>query len=364
MIRRRILILPPRLANALEKVGVRHAIRTAVAAMATLAIANAFHLAQGYWAVITTVIVLHANMGRSLMAGWSRIVGTVMGAFFGALIGTLLGTGYVGLGVALFATLTICSAVPFLRESCRMAAITVGIVMLMGATQSLWLVGIERSYEIVLGVAVAMLTSVLVLPARARAGLRRGLGNSLEMCAELCALLCDGYLDGSLRGDAVDALKEKRLSLRLQNRQLLGEARREPGGLSGRGLRLATLRDFEVRVYENLLTMEHAARHTPEQGYHRHLEAPLTRLGRALRTALTLLAKAVEEDAPLPTSHGLSDALEAVDARLLELREQHASADHRLEDVINFHSFFHGMKEIARDLLATVRHDAETREPV
>ena len=179
----RVFILHPRLAAAFEKAGVRHAARTAIAAMSCFAVANAFNLSQGYWAVITTVIVLHANIGRSLVAGWARIVGTVTGALFCALFGSLLGRGYVGLGTALFASLVICSSVPFLRESCRMAAITTAIVML-GPGHPLWKVGVERSYEITLGVAVAMVASMLVLPSRASGGLRKGLGRSLGLCAD------------------------------------------------------------------------------------------------------------------------------------------------------------------------------------
>ena len=175
----------------------------------------------------------------------------------------------------------------------------------------------------------------------------------------MCTLVCNGYLNGSLRVADVDKIKDKRLALRLQNRQLLDEARREPGGLSGRSLRLSSLRNFEVRVYENLLTMEHAARELPDKEYHRQLEGPLNRLGIALRTALTLISQAVADNAPLPTPHGLEEALHAVDERLLELRERHISAEHRLDDVINLFSFYHGMKAITHDVLATTRHDAE-----
>src|SRR5262245_13844933 len=62
---------------------VRLAARTTFAALIAFALAHLFALPQGYWAVLTSVIVMQASVGGSLKASLDRIVGTAAGALWG-----------------------------------------------------------------------------------------------------------------------------------------------------------------------------------------------------------------------------------------------------------------------------------------
>ena len=57
----------------------RFAVRVAVAGAASFALAEALGLAQGYWAVFTSVIVTQASVGGSLKATVDRLTGTLGG---------------------------------------------------------------------------------------------------------------------------------------------------------------------------------------------------------------------------------------------------------------------------------------------
>ena len=59
------------LGRLVKRLGVRHAGRTAVAAIVTQLVVTALNLPQGYWAVITAVIVMQANIGGSIRAAWA-----------------------------------------------------------------------------------------------------------------------------------------------------------------------------------------------------------------------------------------------------------------------------------------------------
>ncbi|MBB6255339.1 putative membrane protein YccC [Nitrospirillum iridis] len=68
--------LPP----ALRAPELRLAFRVTVAGTAALAMARLFNLPQGFWAVITAIMVMQASIGGSLKAAVDRFAGTLSGA--------------------------------------------------------------------------------------------------------------------------------------------------------------------------------------------------------------------------------------------------------------------------------------------
>ena len=62
----------------------RHATRMTVAAILAFAAARAFALPEGYWAVISAVVVMQGSLGGTLGASLDRLMATVAGAMVGA----------------------------------------------------------------------------------------------------------------------------------------------------------------------------------------------------------------------------------------------------------------------------------------
>jgi hypothetical protein len=62
----------------------RHATRMTVAAVLAFAAAWAFALPEGYWAVISAVVVMQSSLGGTLGASLDRLMATVAGAMVGA----------------------------------------------------------------------------------------------------------------------------------------------------------------------------------------------------------------------------------------------------------------------------------------
>src|SRR5262249_45076965 len=74
-----------------------------------------FRLGHGYCAVISGVIVMHSNYGRSISAGVNRLLGTALGALVGTAMLWLAGTHVFSVFLAVTLTIWICSMNP-LRE--------------------------------------------------------------------------------------------------------------------------------------------------------------------------------------------------------------------------------------------------------
>ena len=62
------------------------ALRMTASSLAAFALATLLGLPQGFWAVITALIVTQANVGGSLKAAFDRFVGSVCGAIYGGAV--------------------------------------------------------------------------------------------------------------------------------------------------------------------------------------------------------------------------------------------------------------------------------------
>jgi uncharacterized membrane protein YccC len=147
-----------------------HAVRTAIAAVASLLIARLFRLPEAYWASIATLIVMQSTLGAAWTVSKDRLAGTALGATAGAVLATYTGSNVAAFGVGLFAVGVLCTILPITRAAYRYAGITLVIVMLTARTQPSWIVALHRFVEISVGIAVGLiLTAVWPEPQQAAA---------------------------------------------------------------------------------------------------------------------------------------------------------------------------------------------------
>lgn len=332
----------------------RHAARTALAATLTALLTRLLDLEQGYWAIFSAIIVMQANFGSSLMAGWARLAGTAAGALLGALAASgadaLLGQHAAALPLAMFATIFLCALLAARNENLRLAGLTAAVVISLHSAGGggAFELGLNRFLEVGLGVVVALMVS-LAWPSRARAVLRFGLAKGLDQLGGLVSALMDSRLSGRYQRQRVFHLKDSVLRLSLRNRELLSQSRREPGR-GGETEFLTALLDLQARLAEHLLAMDHAIENAPAEGFHRHLNDELQALGAALSGGLTALAECLRRpvrewtppDAPFAR---LDAALLRAGEKLLALRKQRAIAVYDLDEVMHFYAFYNALRE-------------------
>jgi uncharacterized membrane protein YccC len=149
-----------------------HAVRTAVAATASLLIGHFLRLPESYWSVIATLIVMQSTLGAAWTISKERMLGTVLGAAAGALLATIVGqsapfaltVAVFGAGVLVLGVL--CALLHIERSSYRYAGITLVIVMLIARTQPAWIIAIHRAIEMSIGIAIGLVVTALWPEAR------------------------------------------------------------------------------------------------------------------------------------------------------------------------------------------------------
>ncbi|GAB7081411.1 FUSC family protein [Megalodesulfovibrio paquesii] len=341
----------------LDPIMARHALRTALASVITLLLVDVFSFPQGYWAVISAVIVMQSNLGRALKSGLSRVQGTFIGALLGAITLSVAGANSVSLGIGVFLTIFVCAYFMGLHESFRLAAVTASIVILLGrGSEHPFILGMDRFLEISLGVGVAMAVSMFVLPFRARNSLRLGVRSAMEASGQFVAVLLGHCLERQYDDKAIAALKNACVREVMQLRPALADAAREPGGLGEGGQILSTLATSLDRLMEDFQAMEHAARELADEALHLEMRPDLAALSRSMQAGLTAAAACLNEHGIRrhdlrPQMEALENTLHSVDNAMEGIRARQVARRHPLTEVTHFFSLVFSMREAALEVM-------------
>ena len=135
------------------------ALRMTASSLAAFGLASAFGLPQGFWAVITALIVTQGNVGGSLKAAFDRFAGSVCGAVYGGAVAFAIPHGGgLSRAVALAVAVAPLSVLAASSAGFRVAPITAIIVLLGTAGATLGPLGfaLDRILEVGLGCAVGL----------------------------------------------------------------------------------------------------------------------------------------------------------------------------------------------------------------
>ncbi|QJU57919.1 FUSC family protein [Sphingomonas sp. AP4-R1] len=157
--------------NLLDRYGsqLRQAARVLIGCALTYTAYRMLHLAQGYWAVFTVIIVLQGSIATTLGAALDRLFGTIAGALIGGIATVAIQHGDVTIGVALVVVVGITAFAAAVRPQLKVAPVTAAILLLT-QPQGMPVLHfvIDRIVEIALGGLIGVAVSVLVFPARSQ----------------------------------------------------------------------------------------------------------------------------------------------------------------------------------------------------
>jgi uncharacterized membrane protein YgaE (UPF0421/DUF939 family) len=139
--------------------GIQLALRSALAAGLSLALAQYFKLDYPIYAMIAAVIVTDLSAAQTKKLGLRRLAATVLGAACGATLGPLLPPGPVAVGLSILVAMVICILVRG-QDVAKVVGYICGIVVLDHSANP-WSYAFFRLIETVLGIGVAWLISLV-----------------------------------------------------------------------------------------------------------------------------------------------------------------------------------------------------------
>jgi len=143
----------------------RHSVRTALAATASVVVARLVQMPEAYWAAIATLVVMQSSLGATLTLSIERVVATALGASVGAVEVNYFGANLVAFLVAIILLGLLSYGFRLEKTAYRYASVTLTIIVLIPRTNPAWIVGLHRFIEVSIGIIVA-LAVVAIWPER------------------------------------------------------------------------------------------------------------------------------------------------------------------------------------------------------
>ncbi|MFO0994122.1 MAG: FUSC family protein [Hyphomicrobiales bacterium] len=290
----------------------RQALRVVIAVATTLIAIALLEVPQGYWAVITAVIVVQTSIGGSLKAALDRLWGTLAGAAVGALVAILLPhSSALEIALAIIVAVVPLAYLAAVNPAFRVAPVT-AVIMLVptygphaGAPVA---TALDRVFEIALGNVIALAVSIFVFPARAQEQLRAAAAKVVATNAELMDVLVEGLLAGTGRQGAQPIHARIRAGIK-QAEAAAEEASRE------KRMRFSDTSDPEpvvrtlYRVRHDLVMIGRAAAKPLPQALLPMLSTPLEDVKKATISTLNAIAATLSDDTPPPAIDAYQAAL-------------------------------------------------------
>ena len=326
-----------------------HAAKTALAAGLCWWLARRFGLPDGYWGSISAIIVLQSNVGSTVDASRDRLLGT--------LIGALLGFAFSAFGVlpwnyilAVIAAIIVCGLLG-LRNSSRLAAVTITIIMLVVHKDGPRLdLAVDRVVEVVLGIVIALIVTTLVFPDRARIRLRDGLAQEFLLLGTFFEAILEGFRGTSPQNLA--SLRQDVQAVLRSNNQLLDASRNEPSAPGWReGLEM--LSQFGRSIFDALLALQFSVEGSREDGFALQLEPALGHLAVDIRTGFNHVSGCIHNwrfHIP-PQGMNLEQDITDLEARMDAVR--HTGIGFSQGEILRAYAVQLHLKQIARLLRAS-----------
>jgi len=326
-----------------------HATKTALAAALCWYIAVLLGMHDGYWGSISAIIVLQSNFGATMTASRDRILGTIMGALIGY---AFMHVSFLpwNFMMAIITAVVLCGLFN-LRSSSRLAGVTIAIVMLVQSTIRLEVITLHRVFEVLLGIATALIFATVVFPDRARLALKDGLAQEF--------LILNAFFTASLKGlggEPAPDLEEIRsdvFKIMRSNNHLLESSRNEPSGGPGWREGLGMLSQFGRSIFDALIALDMAVRDSQQDDYGDLLEPELSRLANDISSGFIHVASCIHQwkfNVP-PPGMNLEADIVALEARMNAVRPK--GAEFSQAEVLRGYAIQLHLKQLARKLRAS-----------
>lgn len=327
----------------------RLTLRVTIAGLAAFALIQVVTLPQGYWVLLTAVLVVQSSVGGSLKAAVDRVIGTMSGALYGALVATVMPHGEPVYGAASLALGLLPTAfLASVNPSFKIAPVTVIIVLFSATTLQIGLLhyAVDRVAEIALGGAIGLVVSLVVLPARAHGEAAGAAADVLDLLAGTMRILLQPGRAPQDHAAIQGQFGRIRAAIAKLEAAVTDAQREKASYLSGYPdpePLLGTIR----RLRHDIVMVNRA---TPLTG------APAAMLGAAtgqvgadIQQILTASAETLRNRGDMPTPPP-QDGFDAVDAAVQALRQRPAADADGWTDIESVVILAFSLKQLQRDL--------------
>ena len=328
----------------------RLAIQTTIAACLAYVIVDALGLPQGFWAVMTAILVTQANVGASLGLAAERLGGSLLGVIVGGAVAVSLADAQELKFAGLAVTVLVLGFFSARRPSLRIACVTAAIVVLGDPRLGPPIASAEnRMIEVVVGTIVALLTSLIVFPSRAGPSFAAQVTRTFTPLFEVARDTLAAAMGQPLDIEAMGAQGARIRAAFAEGDTLAREARLEVAGyLADSPDPEAILRALRRLWHTEIMLLRAVAQPLPAKAV--QILGPQIE---TLRAAIDDVAKQLSSPTTAYAAPNLSEvesALAAIEHRMEEMRARGETRDLSMDDVIRLMAFDFALGQLRLNL--------------
>jgi uncharacterized membrane protein YccC len=301
-------------------------LRVTVAALSTLALGRILGFPIILWAVLTAVILTQMSVGKSVKATIDYLMGTLGGAIYAGVIAAFIphSNDWV-LAAVLAIAIAPLALLAAISSRFAVAPTTAAIVVLAPTLTHASPIAsaTDRVLEVALGGVVALASSLVVFPARARVLVKESAADMLDLIAQALAELFSSFTQKS---DA-EAILQMQRSIGLAFTRLDAisvEARHEPAALLAHEPDFGPLRLVLLRLRHDLVMIGRAAVAPLPEALHGRLGPLLAQIADAAADHLRKCGMALRTGGDPPSLRPLDGAFDAFASEVAALRREGA----------------------------------------
>jgi uncharacterized membrane protein YccC len=256
-----------------QSVTFRHSIRLAAAATLATAIAEAFRLPRGYWAVVTVLVVLKPNFGGTIERVIQRTVGTLIGGVIAMLISL-----YVREETILFLCVALLAFISFAIRPFGYGFFTLVLTPLFMVLLDLvnpgdWKVSLSRILDTVVGGGLALIGGYTLFPIWEREQLPLQLARTLLALKEYFDKVTGVYLGKEIVLREIERTK-RQAALEVANATTASQRLlSEPAHLRGDTEPTLTAVNYARHLFLAVGALDEHAREFPDHGEWKEVRA-------------------------------------------------------------------------------------------
>lgn len=337
----------------------RQALQTTVAACLAYAAAELLHAPQGFWAVMTAILVTQVNVGASLGLAVDRLLGSLLGVIVGGAVALAVADHQEWKIPALAATVLVLAFFSARRPPFRIACVTAAIVILgdprFGPPISS---AGYRMLEVTIGAGISVLTTLMLFPSRAGPAFAEHVERTLPMLFDVMAGALASALGEPRNQDSITASGAKIRAAFAAGDVLAKETRLEVAGfLANHPDPDAVLRALRRFWHTDIMLLRAVAEPLPAAAV-TVLRPNLEKLLAAVDALRAQYAQA-DSAAAAPDLSSVLDALSALELDIGQMREQGELRALPLEDVLRLMTFDFALGQLRANLkdIAARSHD-------
>ena len=328
----------------------RLAIQTTIAACLSYVIVDAIGMAQGFWAVMTAILVTQANVGASLGLAAERFVGSLLGVVVGGVVAVILADAQELKFAGLAVTVLVLGFFAAHRPSLRIACVKAAIVVLGDPSLGPPIASAEnRMIEVAIGTVVAILTTLLIFPSRAGPLFAEHVTRTFTPLFEVARDTLAAALGQPLDIEGMGAQGTRIRAAFAEGDALAREARVEVANyIADSPDPEAILRALRRTWHTEIMLMRAVAQPLPELGV-KILGSEIE----ALRLALDDVAKQLSDPATCykaPNLAGIENAMAGIEHRLEEMRAKGETREMSMDDIIRLMAFDFALGQLRLNL--------------